>query len=194
MFATDSSANVPADKAAPVVVDAWPRNGQAHVSIWSLVEVSFSESMNEASVLTAFSMKDAADADVPGEAWLAGYSLLFVPEESFTLDAAYTATVAAGALDLAGNALADARAVAFTTGEKLFVSIAETSAVPPVFIEGEYWVPEGVVPEITATGPKGTVAATLLGERNFMVNVPLVPGANEVTVAMNGADVTNKIH
>jgi len=185
LLATDSAANVPLDKAAPVVVDTWPAHGQQYVSIWALLEVEFSEWMDEVSALPAFSIKDATNADIPGEAWLAGSSLLFLSDEPFELDAAYTMTVAAGAEDLAGNALADALTVTFNTGAKLFVDIVETSAVSPVFIEGQFWVPEGTTPDITATGPMGTVAATILGERNFFVDVPLEPGENDVTVTMN---------
>jgi len=185
LLATDSAANIPLDMAAPVVVDTWPAHGQQYVSIWADLEVEFSEWMDDVSTLPAYSIKDATNTDVPGGACLAGSSLLFIPDDPLELDAVYTMTVAAGAEDLAGNSLADALTVTFNTGAKLFVDIPETSAVSPVFIEGQFWVPEGTTPDITATGPMGTVAATILGERNFFVNVPLEPGENDVTVTMN---------
>jgi hypothetical protein len=83
------------------------------VDVWSVVEVIFSESMDQGSVEAAFSIAPP----IAGRfAWDAGSTTLrFLPERPLPYEESFTVAVDAGARDLAGNALAAPVAFAFST-------------------------------------------------------------------------------
>jgi subtilisin len=104
------------DTAAPAVSSISPADGATGVSTSTSVAVSFSEPMDRASVQAAFSLGRTSDgAPVSGAFSWSGNTMTFKPSTALAQATSYTARVASGAVDAAGNKLAAEHASGFTT-------------------------------------------------------------------------------
>lgn len=102
------------DTAAPSLIASLPVNGMADVKVGSLIELTFSEEIDLASLSTAISLSDGS-VNIPMMMNLQGATLRLAPEAKLAMNQTYWLNVTAGVRDLAGNALDQAYQVSFTT-------------------------------------------------------------------------------
>jgi VCBS repeat-containing protein len=121
----------------PVVNENTPANGATDVPVNSGVTVTFSESMNAATIsASTFELRDAANNPVPAAIAYAGSSMTatLTPSSPLNVSATYTATVKGGVdgvKDMAGNALeADVTWTFTTTSDNCPCSIWDNSFTP----------------------------------------------------------------
>jgi hypothetical protein len=100
---------------APVVTAVAPVGGAVGVAPGAAVTVAFGEPMDQAATQAAFSLRAASGPAVAGTFVWSGTTLTFRPSAPLAKGVTYTATVATGARDAAGNPLAAARTWSFTT-------------------------------------------------------------------------------
>ncbi len=106
------------DTTAPAVSSTVPAASATGVARTTTVSVTFNEPMSPASLATAaFSLvPSAGGAPISGDVVTAGQTVTFTPAVVLAPNTSYTATVASGASDLAGNALGAPYSFSFTTG------------------------------------------------------------------------------
>jgi hypothetical protein len=103
------------DVAKPTVTLADPLNNATGVAINKLIAVTFSEPM-DAATLTALTYKVMqGTTSVAGAVSYTGSVATFTPAASLAYSTIYTVTVATGAKDMAGNAIAADYVFSFTT-------------------------------------------------------------------------------
>lgn len=103
-----------------------PANGATNVPLSASVTASFSEAMNASTISTStFTLNQGATGVAGTVTYLASTGATFNPTNSLLPNSAYTATIATGAEDLAGNALEDDYVWSFTTGTAI-------DATPPI--------------------------------------------------------------
>ncbi len=120
-----------ADTTAPTVSSTDPANGNAGVGLNRQVAATFSEPMDPLTITTAtFTLMQGA-SPVSGAVIYAGVTATFTPASSFEAHTKYTATIAVGAKDLAGNALANAKVWSFTTGAAPDTTAPTVSSTDP---------------------------------------------------------------
>jgi uncharacterized protein (TIGR03437 family) len=104
------------DLTPPTVSSTVPANGATNVPIGNALSATFDEAMNPLTISTAtFTLKQGVTS-VSGTVTYAGVTATFTPLGSLAADLPFTATIATGALDLAGNALVANYVWTFTTG------------------------------------------------------------------------------
>src|SRR5665213_2679452 len=102
----------------PTVISTSPVNGATAVPINQAITATFSEAMNAATInATTFTVKTAGGVAVIGVVTYtaAGSVATFTPATSLAVSTVYSATITTGAMDLAGNALANNYVWTFTT-------------------------------------------------------------------------------
>jgi hypothetical protein len=99
------------DVIAPTLTATSPINGATDADVSISISTTFSEGMDQLSVLGAFSIFPS----VAGVFNWIGDTLYFIPEADLNYDATYTVTIAERAKDLAGNALAHPYSWQFST-------------------------------------------------------------------------------
>ena len=111
MFTTGGGA----DTTAPTLTSTDPANGATGVPLNKMVSVTFSEPMDPLSI--SMTLNQGATA-VPGTVSYTGNTATFTPMANLAASMLYTATVGAGAKDLAGNVLVPStlNPWSFTTG------------------------------------------------------------------------------
>ncbi|MGB4586188.1 MAG: ice-binding family protein [Rectinemataceae bacterium] len=103
------------DLTAPTVSSVSPADAAVDVSTSGNITATFDEEMDSATITTAsFTLKQGV-TDVPGAVSYTGKVATFNPTTDLAFGIVYTATVAVGAEDMAGNALANAKVWTFTT-------------------------------------------------------------------------------
>jgi hypothetical protein len=142
-FTTDDTA----DATAPTVSFTDPAGDATGVAVNKKIAVTFSETMDPATVTAATFTLEQGTTPVPGAVICAGVTATFSPISVLAPGTEYTATITAGAADLSGNALAGDYVWTFTTGE-IADSVAPT-VVSTDPIDGAIGVP--VNKTITAT-------------------------------------------
>ncbi len=106
------------DTTPPTVVSTSPESDATGIGIATLIEVTFSEPMNETTLTTlTITVEDDSPATVNGGVtYTPGtYTAVFTPTASLTYDTIYTVTVTTGVEDEAGNGLAADHEFSFTT-------------------------------------------------------------------------------
>ena len=103
------------DATAPTLTSTDPANGATGVPLNKMVSVTFSEPMDPLSIL--MTVRQGATA-VPGTVSYTGNTATFTPMANLAASTLYTATVGAGAKDIAGNVLVPStlNPWSFTTG------------------------------------------------------------------------------
>ncbi|MDP2274110.1 MAG: ice-binding family protein [Archangium sp.] len=111
----DAGAVDAGDRTAPQVDSTIPLPGAMGVSVATTVNATFTETMNASTLnMTTFTLTQGM-APVAGVVTYSGQTAVFTPT-SLTSSTTYTATIATGAQDLAGNPLATPYVWSFTTG------------------------------------------------------------------------------
>ncbi|MDD5224847.1 MAG: Ig-like domain-containing protein, partial [bacterium] len=120
------------DTTPPEVSSTTPLNGAAEVALNAPITATFSEEMNPLTIsTTTFSLFNGA-TPVPGAVTYVGVTALFIPTIPPAPNTIYTATITAGAKDLADNALANDYSWSFTTGEIPDTTPPEVSSTTPL--------------------------------------------------------------
>ncbi len=178
------------------VVSTTPAEGATDVPLDTEIRIEFSDSMDHPSTQSAFLLwgeEGSVDGDFLD--WV-GNTMVFRPSAPLAANTHYF-------IMLNGFIALDARLVQLdaygvgspggyfdvhfmTTAGAFLVEIPATSKTSPAFIEGEYWRAEDY--PIIGNGPAGDVAADVLDERHFFVDIPLQPGENAVSVRQEGTD------
>jgi hypothetical protein len=110
----DSSPTDEGDSIRPVVTSVTPLASAEDVAIGTTISVTFSETVDPATVTAATFTVEGPDGPIAGTVTVAGRVATFTPAAPLTeLGSGYTATVTAS--DLAGNAIVAAYAWQFTT-------------------------------------------------------------------------------
>jgi methionine-rich copper-binding protein CopC len=105
------------DTTAPTVNSTDPANAATGAAINKKIAVTFSEAMDPLTVnTTTFTLRQAT-TPVAGTVTHVGLTATFSPGSDLAPNTTYTASVATGAKDLAGNPLASDFAWSFTTGD-----------------------------------------------------------------------------
>ncbi|MHB8845715.1 MAG: OmpA family protein [Nitrospirota bacterium] len=118
------------DTISPVVVCTNPGSEVTGWSVDKNITATFSEDMNRSTITTSTFTVKRGTASVAGKVTFAGTTATFDPASELEKGATYTATIVAGAKDLAGNALENSYVWSFTT-------IPAPKIVPAVLISLE---------------------------------------------------------
>jgi hypothetical protein len=103
------------DTSAPTVTLTSPLNSATGVVLNKVVSVTFSEAMDPLTIsATTFTLKQGTTA-IAGTVAYSGTTATLTPTANLTANTTYIATVATGAKDVAGNALAANTVFSFTT-------------------------------------------------------------------------------
>jgi len=109
--------NVFTDTTPPTVLSVNPLNNAVDVAIDTPITVTFSESVNPATVTLSTFVVTAGSGGitVPGAVTCTGATATFTPTSPLTYSTTYTATITTGVRDLAGNPFESNASWAFTT-------------------------------------------------------------------------------
>ena len=162
----------PGDTTPPAVTGSTPAADAANVPVSTTVSVTFSESIDGASVTASSFTLTGPGGPVSGGASVAGSTATFTPGSSLAGDASYTATVTTAVRDLAGNALAATHQWSFSTIETTQPTVATVApaadatdvpleATMSVTFSGAVDPATVTSATFTVTGPAGPVAGTL---------------------------------
>jgi len=115
-FAWSFTTGTTLDTEAPTVLSTLPAAAAVNVSSSGSLSAEFSEAMNPTSLsATTFTVTGPGVTAVAGIVTYAGMTVTFEPSADLALDTLFTASIAASAEDLAGNALAVDFSWTFTT-------------------------------------------------------------------------------
>lgn len=104
------------DTTAPAVSFSTPQNGAANVLTNSVIDITFGEAMDPATITTGTILLTQGVTPVSGTVTYSGATATFTPLSDLLPNTSYTATCLADAADLAGNTLGADFAATFTTG------------------------------------------------------------------------------
>jgi uncharacterized protein (TIGR03437 family) len=103
------------DTTPPTVSSTVPANGATSVPIANALAATFSKAMNPLTISTATFTLRQGTTPVPGAVTYVGFTATFTPLGTLAPNAVFTATIATGVTDLAGNALVGNYVWSFTT-------------------------------------------------------------------------------
>jgi hypothetical protein len=108
------------DIISPIVLSSNPSDGQTDIPFSTAIAFQFSEKMDAATINTSSITLVSGSSPVPGQVNLSSDGLIatFNPDNALANSSIYTATVASGVKDLAGNTLKSPFAITFTTTQK----------------------------------------------------------------------------
>jgi hypothetical protein len=128
------TSNISRDREKPKVVSTKPIDGAENVPKDSLVQATFSEPMNSATInQNTFVVKKENESAIPGKVSLSpdAKTVSFDPDPNFDPKTKYHASVSTAVQDLAGNTLAEPKSWSFTTKDE-----CEIKPEPPVIAKG----------------------------------------------------------
>jgi hypothetical protein len=175
------------DTTAPTVLSAVPANAAASVTLEGNLTATFSEAMNAATIsATTFTLAGPGADTVAGVVTLSddGLTATFNPASNLAGSTLFTATITAGAQDLAGNALASNHVWTFTTGATPDTTPPTVSStVPAASATGV-----AIGSDLTATFSEAMIPGTLSATTFTLAG----PGATEVAgvVSYTGTTAT----
>ncbi|MGA9519832.1 MAG: Ig-like domain-containing protein [Myxococcaceae bacterium] len=112
---TSLSFSTEADEVRPRIVRTTPAHMEKGVSVDAPITVTFSEPMNQQSVVTAFKLPPTVNGVL---SWSSPSVLTFAPSGSMEFSKDYEVRVASTAMDLAGNALEADFSITFRTADE----------------------------------------------------------------------------
>jgi hypothetical protein len=111
-------ATVVTDTSAPTVTAVYPLDGAINIGVKEVMTADFSEAMDPATISTlTFTLTGPGVTPVLGVATYTGLTAKFIPAADLLETTTYTVTIATGAKDVAGNALAVPKVWTFKTGQ-----------------------------------------------------------------------------
>jgi len=103
------------DITPPIVLSIVPAGNAVQVALTSKATATFSEAMKASTITSSTFTLNQGTTAVPGTVTYLGTTATFTPAKNLESDKVYTATIATGATDLAGNAIASNYSWNFTT-------------------------------------------------------------------------------
>jgi hypothetical protein len=181
-----------ADSTAPSVTSTLPADGAADVAVNRKITATFSEEMNSSTLTPAnFSVAGPGATPVSGTVIYLGRTAVFKPSSGLAANTTYTATIGAGATDLAGNA-SQAKTWSFTTGASADVTAPVVASFSPA--DAATGVPIGTAFKVILSEPMDPATITTA---NFFVTGPgtdPVTGTVAFDVSSNTATFTRINH
>lgn len=116
----------------PIVIATNPADGATAVALNKKIDATFNEAMNATTITTATFTVKAGTTAVPGTVAYTGTIATFTPTVSLEPTTKYTATIAAGVKDPAGNAMINDYVWSFTTGVAPDVTPPTVLSVDPI--------------------------------------------------------------
>ncbi len=188
------------DAIAPTVINTLPANGATNVDPHDGVFVAFSEAIQAVPLtasIPAIRLFDAQNVVIAGSWILANdaRSATFYPASELVANAPFKLLIGTAVRDLAGNALATATEVDFTTGATTAAERPSTPVLDP--LPSTRTTADTITLTGSATagaqlrvfGGQGGVSATVDANGRFTIAVPLVTGAENslaVVAEVNG--------
>jgi hypothetical protein len=198
----------PDDVVPPEVIGVVPAGGATGVSVGTLVTVRFDEALDASSVTaSSLELRTAAGVPVAGAVTLADSDILFDPAAPLDTLTTYTATLAPGVRDLAGNTRTASFQWSFTTSAQrlsvassfnpalgLLVAVAFDPVSRNLFLYDDF--APGII-EFTTTGTLVTPTIANPGtaandhDLDFLTEALVIGGTSVSTnalIVMNGED------
>lgn len=176
------------DTTAPTVSSTSPTHGATGVAVNKRIAATFSEGMNESSIVAAFAVAGPGATPVTGTVAYDVTSNIatFTPDFVLIQNTTYTATITTDGMDLAGNALANEFAWIFTTG-----NTTDTSR-PLVMLTNPANEATGVLinTKITATFSEAIDSSTITAATFTVTGPGTTPVSGNVTYAAVGSSAT----
>ncbi len=166
------------DTTAPTVTAIVPLNHAGSVAINTKIAVTFSETMDHATITgTTFTVTNGVNP-VAGTVDYIGLTATFTPTSNFATNTEYTAMITTGAKNLAGNPLASNFVWSFTTGT------AEDTTAPTVTLTVPADTSTSVATntKIAATFSEAMDPSTITGTTFTVVNTTLGGDINKSCV------------
>lgn len=116
----------------PSVSSISPEDSSTDVSLNAKIAITFSEIMDSTSISNVTFIVKQDTALVEGLVTYTGTTAIFSPTNSLLPNSVYTVTLTTGAMNVAGEPLAEKRMWSFTTGEALVSSPPVVSSVSPL--------------------------------------------------------------
>ncbi|MDB5232679.1 MAG: hypothetical protein JWN76_3484 [Chitinophagaceae bacterium] len=160
----------------PIVVSTDPPDGATNVVLNKVITAVFNKSMNAASVISAFTIKQGTN-NVAGTVTYAGKTATFTPSALLAINTLYTGTITTAAKDSSGNSLVSNYTWTFTTGDAPIVVSTDPA-------NGATNVPLNKT--ITANFSTAMNAATIVAPGTFTIK----QGANNVAGVVTYAGTT----
>jgi len=116
----------------PTVLSTDPLDLATGVALNQKIAATFSKTMDAATITTAIFTLKQGTTSISGFVSYSGTIATFAPASSLSSNTLYTATIATGAKDLAGNALASDYVWSFTTGAAVVVTPPTVISTDPL--------------------------------------------------------------
>lgn len=173
------------DTTPPTVISTSPANNETGVPVTSIINITFSESIDPSTFNTdTFSLRNNG-SNVEGEISFNGAVVTFRPLTNLTYNTAYTTTITTGIKDLAGNAMAENYIWAFVTGAAPDTTPPTVTGVSP----GIGATDVSITTTVTATFSEAMDASTINTSTFILVNGGS-PVSGTVTYADAGTTAT----
>jgi len=164
------------DTIRPVVSSTDPNNAATGVAINKKIAATFTEAMDPSTVNATTFLLTQGTTPVAGTVTYAGTTAIFAPANPLVGNTAYTAAIAIGARDLAGNALLRNYSWNFTTGPAPDTTPPAVSSTDPA--DAAIDVPFNKI--IAATFSEAMDPLTI-NTTTFLLNMGITPVAGTVT-------------
>ncbi|MCF8242667.1 MAG: Ig-like domain-containing protein [Melioribacteraceae bacterium] len=119
----------------PTVSFTAPASSEADVSLNQKVAVTFSRTMDAATITASTFTLQQGTTPISGSVSYSGKTAIFTPASNLSPNTVYTATITTGAKDLAGNTLERNYIFSFTTGIDVVVTSPIVSSTDPANTE-----------------------------------------------------------
>jgi hypothetical protein len=116
----------------PTVISTDPVDLATGIALNQKISATFSKTMDAATITTAIFTLKQGTTSISGFVSYSGTTAIFAPASSLSPNTIYTATIATGAKDLAGNALAANFVWTFTTGAAVVVTPPTVLSTDPL--------------------------------------------------------------
>ena len=177
------------DITLPTVTLADPLNLATGVAINKLVGVTFSETMDPASITSLTYTLKQGSASVAGAVSYTGLKATFTPSVNLEYSKVYTGTVTTGAKDLAGNALAGNYTFSFTTVQAPDITLPVINLTDPINNATGVAVNKVVALTFSEAMDPLTINATTFTLKQGATAVPGVVAYSGITATFTPANV-----
>jgi hypothetical protein len=176
---------VMADTTAPTVVSTIPLNSASGVAVNNDVTATFSEAMEASTInVSSFTLSSGAGA-VAGAVTYSGTVAVFNPGANLAYSTLYTATIAAAATDLAGNAMAVSKVWTFTTGTAPDTTAPTVVSTVPLNSATGVSITDNVTAVFSETMAAATISSSSFTLANGATAIPGVVTYSGTTATFN---------
>ncbi|MCF7846910.1 MAG: Ig-like domain-containing protein [Candidatus Gracilibacteria bacterium] len=170
MYESDFQVTATSDSTAPTVKGTFPKDGDTGVDVsLSAIEIGFSEGMASSTMTSKNITLGVGSTTINGSVEYdpMGKRAKFIPNNALSPNTQYTLTVGTGITDAAGNALASAYTITFTTGA------SDTTSPEIMYANGDDFSLAITFSEPMNSAPQTETnrwAASVLNPANYFLN------------------------